>query len=106
MKLPLNQRRLETLAPLKGELVTSSGLEERAACSPSPQPSPSGKGSCQASHTTFPGVPASRRRWRPFSLSPGERAGVRGNATSERLRLPKHRNSPAITLALAVALLG
>src|ERR1035441_9933241 len=38
-------------------------------------------------------------------LASGERAGVRGNATSKRLPLPKHRNSPALTLALAVALL-
>src|ERR1039458_6185746 len=65
--------------------LTRIFLEGGAACSPSPRPSPPGRGSIEASLSTFPGVPASRRRWRPFSLSLGERAGVREETTSERL---------------------
>ena len=70
-------------------------LEGWATCSPSPLPSPLGRGGIVASLSKFPGVPASRRRSRPFSLplnlgspegcrrfplspSEGERAGVRG----------------------------
>ena len=63
-----------------------------AARSPSPRPSPQGRGSIEASRPTLPDVPASRRRWRLFSLSLGERVGVRGKASSERMGLPMCRS--------------
>src|SRR5664280_799424 len=53
---------------------------------------PLGRGGIEASLTTIPGVSASLTRWRPCSLSPRERAGVRGKTTSDRLRLPTYRN--------------
>ena len=60
----------------------------RAACSPSPQPSPLGRGSILASQLANPTrLRFSRARLRD-SLSPRERAGVRGKVTSAAPRLP------------------
>src|ERR1035437_10569597 len=49
------------------------------------------RGGNEASLSRIPGVPVWRRCWRPFSLSPRERAGVRGKTTPDQLRLPMYR---------------
>jgi RND family efflux transporter MFP subunit len=85
----------------RGEVVTSSGLEAPPACSPSPLPSPSGRGENEVSLSTFLGAPASPKRWGPCSLSPGERAGVRGKPTSEYLWRSAYQRLLVGTLSLA-----
>ena len=55
--------------------------------SPSPRPSPLGRGSHTLRPSGMPEAPDSRTRCRAFSLSPRERAGVRGNRATE-LSLP------------------
>jgi hypothetical protein len=86
------------------ESVLSNGLKGRAACSP--LPSPSERGGSVSRLLGFPSAPDSRTRWSQLSLSPGERAGVRGKATSEHLRLPICRALLASALALTLALGG
>jgi len=58
-------------------------LETSAVPSPSPQPSPSGRGGNVGSTSNDPKPPDSAERGLPDSLSPRERAGVRGNGTSD-----------------------
>src|ERR1017187_6473181 len=70
--------------------------------SPSPRPSPQRRGSSEASFSTCPGGPALGTRCRLFTLSLGERAGVRGNAMSDGLRLPRYRYFLARVLASTV----
>ena len=77
-------------------------LGARAARFPSPQPSPQGRGSSEVSLSSFPCVPALQNRWRPFPLSLGERAGVRGKVTSGRQWLPKYHYSLTHTPGAAV----
>jgi len=60
----------------------------------------------EASLSTFPGVPALHRRWRPFSLSLRERAGVRGNTASDRLRLQRYRSLFPGILTVALGIYG
>ena len=106
MKQPDNRSKLVRFIvrmPRQRVIVTSSPLEERAPCSPSPRPSPLGRGGDEVSLSTLPGVPASPKRWRPFSLSPGERAGVRGKPASEHLWLRMCRSLLVGTLVLAFA---
>ena len=55
--------------------------------SPSPRPSPSGRGSPALRLSNMTGAPDLPTRCRGFSLSPRERAGVRGNGTPDHLRL-------------------
>src|SRR5260370_68863 len=55
--------------------------------SPSPRPSPSGRGSDHALSENIPGHDPPTER-RGSSLSPGERAGVRGNAATENTISP------------------
>ena len=50
-----------------------------ASHSPSPLPSPTGRGRRARRFSDLPGAPDLQTDWRRFSLSPGERAGVRGN---------------------------
>jgi len=45
------------------------------------------------------------RDWPRFSLSSGERAGVRGNTTSDRLRVPTYRGVLLVTLMAVVSIL-
>src|ERR1035438_79752 len=95
------------LARRQNESVAPSSLEAPTACSPSPQPSPSWRGRFRGSASANLARPAYSRDGVRRSLSPGERTGVRGNATSDRLRLPMFRNLAAQALAaLAVWLYG
>ena len=57
-------------------------LRIRSTSSPSPQPSPSGRGRPELRLSKMPGAPGSPTRCRRFSLSSGERAGVRGNGVA------------------------
>ena len=57
----------------------ASGSESRQVPSPSPLPSPLGRGSHADRLLQHLGVPDSPAAGRTFSLSPRERAGVRGN---------------------------
>src|SRR5512147_659197 len=76
-----------------------------AACSPSPQPSPLGRGGVEAGLSKFPGAPASRRRWRRFSLFLGERGGVRRKGASNWLRRPIYQDPLAGTMGVTLAAL-
>jgi len=58
---------------LEPEVAASNALISGTACSPSPRPSPLGGGGNDVSFSTFPGMPASPKRCRQFSLSPRER---------------------------------
>ena len=64
---------------MMSQLQNPYSLRVPTSHSPSPQPSPSGRGSRKAHAPQFPAPPDSPTDWRGFSLSPGERAGVRGN---------------------------
>ncbi|HWX21044.1 MAG TPA: ATP-binding cassette domain-containing protein [Candidatus Binatia bacterium] len=77
----------ETLARADNIL---SGLNERTvnririAAFPSPRPSPLGRGGTAGGRLRIPVAPNSRTPSQRSSLSPRERAGVRGNNTAER----------------------
>jgi N-acetylglucosaminyldiphosphoundecaprenol N-acetyl-beta-D-mannosaminyltransferase len=71
-----HDQRTESLSSREPPLFT------RASCSPSPQPSLSGRGSTFWPIGTDHSALNILQRGHCFSLSPGERVGVRGNATS------------------------
>ena len=89
--------------PRQREIVAPSPLAGRAACSPSPRPSPPGRGGNEVSLSIIRGASAWPKRWRPFSLSSGERAGVRGKPASEHPWLRMCRSLVAGTLVIAIA---
>ena len=70
-------------AQLKGAQQALGVVENLVVSSPSPQPSPQGRGSQIVSAPPDPTLPISAHDGMSFSLSPGERAGVRGKETSE-----------------------
>src|SRR5260370_288269 len=92
-------RRLESCVTLATQLV-------RTLCSPSPRPSPSGRGGSSArcsNRTTTSVSPTDGRR---SSLSPRERAGVRGNGTRDHKLLRTYQNLiAAVQAAFAACLL-
>src|SRR6266513_1023638 len=67
--------------------------------SPSPRPSPLGRGRHARRFSNNPGALVCQKAGQRFSLSPRERAGVRGKEVVEGLRCPLwrnlRRNSPA-----------
>jgi multidrug efflux pump subunit AcrB len=78
-----------------------AAFRNRTSLSPSPRPSPSGRGGDGSSAATE----SSTRKLSPTggggSLSPGERAGVRGNAASEPSAAGSLTEEPAVTLSIA-----
>ena len=70
-------------AQLKGAQQALGAVENLVVSSPSPRPSPQGRGSQIVSAPVDPTLPISAHDGVSFSLSPGERAGVRGKETSE-----------------------
>ena len=74
-----------------GEFATPNRMEELTACSPSPQPSPLGRGRIVARASANGALQISSADGARGSLSPRERAGVRGKTISDRLRLTKYR---------------
>ena len=75
-----------------GQSSSSRGIAGRLRPSPSPRPSPLGRGGFALRLPSIPETLGLRTRCRRFSLSPGERAGVRGNVqVSPSLLTPRQR---------------
>ena len=73
-------------------VLFGSGAADRSSASPSPRPSPPGRGGIAPSATKNQSASDSSSGGTASSLSPGERAGVRGSVGSEE---------PAVTLSIA-----
>src|SRR5258708_30987630 len=74
----------------------------RRPCSPTPRPFPSGRGCISARWSNRPGTSDSPTEGQQFSLSPGERAGVRANAMHE----PKLNRAMLLCLPFVLALVA
>src|SRR5258708_523618 len=74
----------------------------RRPCSPTPRPFPSGRGCISARWSNRPGTSDSPTEGQQFSLSPGERAGVRVNAMHE----PKLNRAMLLCLPFVLALVA
>ena len=90
-----------------GQSSSSHGIAGRLRPSPSPRPSPLGRGGLALRLPNIPETLGLRTRCRRFSLSPRERAGVRGNEGIERslpTQIPpaRFRPSPKILVALPI----
>jgi hypothetical protein len=64
-------------------LERAGTVVERTSSSPSPRPSPLGRGRCEVRLSDYSGAPGLPSDGPMFSLSPGERAGVRGNGACD-----------------------
>jgi multidrug efflux pump subunit AcrB len=73
----------------------------RTSPSPSPRPSPSGRGGNSSSTLASSSAATSPPTGDGDSLSPGERAGVRGNSAAELTEAGSFAEEPAVTLSIA-----
>ena len=78
-----------------------TGAANLSSASPSPRPSPPGRGGNAPSLTANPSAQNSTKDGEVVSLSPGERAGVRGNTASKFRTGVDFEDEPAVTLAIA-----
>src|SRR5262249_32295641 len=71
--------------------TNSRAPDSRMSTSPSPQPSPLGRGGPAARRLKAPALSVLPTDWRRFSLSPRERAGVRGKNARDETPIRQHR---------------